>query len=139
MKSIIITVQAIRKTNFKSRKFNGRLNTSWKSALKIALAIDFWAADLSASELRAFTEACSEVFANVIEHEYYCGSYSSKEQPKLKELLGAMATSVRKVEERVETAKLAGETFDNLTMAAKNCTIWWVLPIAVVTRDTQKF
>jgi len=75
--------------------------------------------DLTEAELSTFTTACEEVLANVVEHEYYCGSYSSKEQPKLKELLGAMASSLRKLEARIEMAKQAGETFDRLTIAAK--------------------
>ena len=75
--------------------------------------------DLTDAELSAFTTACSEVFANVVEHKYYCGAYSSKEQPKLREFLGAMECSVRKLELRIEAAKEAGETFDKLTIAAK--------------------
>ena len=75
--------------------------------------------DLTEDELATFTTACEEVFANVVEHEFYCGHYSSNEQPKLKELLGAMAVSFRILEERIEIAKAAGETFDRLTIAAK--------------------
>ena len=37
--------------------------------------------DLTAAELSTFTTACEEVFANVVEHEFYRGAYSSKEQP----------------------------------------------------------
>jgi hypothetical protein len=55
----------------------------------------------------------------VVAHEFYCGAYSSKEQPKLKELLGAMASSFRKLEQRIEAAKEAGASFDRLTIAAK--------------------
>ena len=62
-------------------------------------------ADLSEDELVTFKTACEEVCANVVEHEFYCGAYSSKEQPKLKELLGAMTSSLGKLEGRMEEAK----------------------------------
>ena len=55
----------------------------------------------------------------VVEHVFYCGVYSSKEHPKLQELLGAMASSFRKLEDRIEAAKKAGETFDRISIAAK--------------------
>ena len=38
---------------------------------------------------------------HVVEHEFYCEAYSSKKQPKLKEHLGAMASSFRKLEARM--------------------------------------
>ena len=88
-------------------------------AQALAAGTQITSSELTQEELTTFTSACEEVFANVVEHEFYCGAYSSKEQPKLKELLGAMAVSFRKLEERIECAKAAGETFDRLTIAAK--------------------
>ena len=91
----------------------GRLAEALASSSKVT------SADLSEDEPITFKTACEEVFANVVEHEFYCGSYSSKEQPKLKELLGAMEASLKKLEGRIEEAKQAGESFNNLEIAAK--------------------
>ena len=57
---------------------------------KLAKEVDT-AADLTAEELEEFQGACAETFASVVEHEYYCGSYASKEQPKLKALMKSMS------------------------------------------------
>ena len=75
--------------------------------------------DLSADELAEFTTACREMYASVIDHEYYCGSYASKEQPKLKELLKSMSTSLHRLQDKVSEAKERGEAFTNMDEAAK--------------------
>ena len=61
----------------------------------------------------------AQLRGHVVEHEFYCEVYSLKEQPKLTELWGAMASSFRKLEDRIEAAKEAGETFDRLSIAVK--------------------
>ena len=83
--------------------------------------------DLSADELAEFTTACREMCASVIDHEYYCGSYASKEQPKLKELLKSMSTSLHRLQDKVSEAKERGEAFTNMDEAAKCYTSEFVL------------
>jgi hypothetical protein len=75
--------------------------------------------DLADEDLKHFKEACAEMFASVIEHEYYCGAYASKEQPKLKALLKNMASSLKRMESNIATAKSQGVSFSNFDLAAK--------------------
>ena len=75
--------------------------------------------DLSADELGEFKTACREMLASVIDHEDYCGSYASKEQPKLKELLKSMSKSLHRMQDRVAAAQEQGERFANMAMAAR--------------------
>ena len=60
------------------------------------------------------------MFASVVEHEYYCGSYASKEQPRLKALMQSMSMSLKKMW-KTELAPLAQRVclFSNLDIAAK--------------------
>ena len=70
-------------------------------------------------ELLEFKSACGEMFSSVVEHEYYCGSYASKEQPRLKALMKSMALSVKSVQDRIAAARSEGVSFSNLDIAAK--------------------
>ena len=88
-------------------------------AQALAAGSQVTSSDMTEAELSTFTAACEEVFANVVEHEFFCGAYSSKERPKLKELLGAMPASFRKLEERFQAATEAAEAFDRLTIAPR--------------------
>ena len=74
-------------------------------------------ADLTDADREEFAAACSEMFASVIEHEYYCGAYASEEQPKSKALMKSMALSLQNVQDRIAAAKVAGTSFSNLETA----------------------
>ena len=68
---------------------------------------------------REFKSACGEMFASVVEHEYYCGAYASKEQPRLKALMQSMSMSLKNVEDRIGAARREGVSFSNVGIAAK--------------------
>ena len=73
--------------------------------------------DMQEDELQEFTTACSEMFSSVVEHEYYCGSYASKEQPRLQALMKSMAQSLKSVQDRIAAARSEGVSFSNLEIA----------------------
>ena len=55
----------------------------------------------------------------IVEHEFYCSSYAAKEQPQLKELLGAMHTSLQSLDQAMEERERQGLTMPNMDLAAK--------------------
>jgi hypothetical protein len=77
-----------------------KLQLSWEQISSAACSLQ-----LTDEDLKHFKEACTEMFASVIEHEYYCGAYASKEQPKLEALLRNMASSLKRMENNIATAK----------------------------------
>ena len=54
-------------------------------------------------------EACSAMLDAMGDHEYYCASYSSKDQPHVEGLLMTLADGVRAKERDIAVAKEAGE------------------------------
>ena len=69
--------------------------------------------------LQELKAACAEMTNAVIEHEFYSSAYASKEQPKLKELMNAMAKSHAALLQELAAAKAAGKSFTELEIAAK--------------------
>ena len=47
------------------------------------------------------------------DHEFYCATYSSKEQPHINGLLTTLQDGLRGLEKDIAAAKEAGEEFDN--------------------------
>ena len=75
--------------------------------------------DFTDEELKEFSNCCAEMHSAIVEHEFYCSAYASKEQPKLKELLGAMHTSLDSLDKAVEEQKRQGLKFSNMDLAVK--------------------
>ena len=75
--------------------------------------------DIDKAELREFSEACHEMHSVVLELEFYCSAYASKEQPKLEELLRVMSTSLDSLHKAIAAQKEAGAEFTHLELAAK--------------------
>ena len=69
--------------------------------------------------LDALKSACAEMTNAVIEHEFYCSAYPSKEQPKLQELMRAMTKSHAALLEEIARARACGKSFTELEIAAK--------------------
>ncbi len=75
--------------------------------------------DLEADLFQEFEAACAEMHTAVVEHEYYCSAYSSKEQPKLQALLSSMSKSLEGLEKELASMLQENPDFPAMDRALK--------------------
>ena len=66
------------------------------------------------NDLSALAAASSSMLEAIGDHEYYCASYSGKEQPHVEGLLATLSDALRSKERDLAVAKQAGENVDTL-------------------------
>ena len=72
------------------------------------------------------------------DHEYYCASYASKEQPHMEGLLHTLIDGLRRKEAEITEFRAVGQDITPQEMARKFCIASFLVRIGACTRVFQK-